>query len=449
MADPAAESLDLLDRLIARARRGGADAADAVLVHSAALSHARRLGKLEKLERAESSDLGLRVFVGRRQAILSSTDISRKALDELVEHAVAAARVVPEDPFCGLAEPAQVFKAEPMALDLEDPGEPAMDRLVTLAAAAEEAAMAIEGVTNSEGAEAGWSRTSIALAASNGFSGSYAATHHSLSVAVLAGGGGAMERDHDYCTAVHASDMDDAAKIGRTAGGRAVARLNPRKVKSAAVPVVFDRRIAGGLVGHLAGAINGAAIARGVSFLKDRLGQQVFADNITIVDDPFRRRGLASRPVDGEGIAPARRAIVDQGVLTTWLLDLRSARQLKLKSTGHAARGTGAPPGPSATNLYLEPGAASPASLIADIKSGFYVSELIGMGVNGVTGDYSRGAAGFWIEGGALAHPVSEVTVAGNLVDMFRALAAADDLEFRYGTDAPTVRIDGLTVAGR
>lgn len=443
------DSLGLLAALIDRARRAGADAADAVFVQSASLGHARRLGKLEKLERAESNDLGLRVFVGRRQAILSSTDISAKALDELVARAVATASVVPEDPYCGLADPAAVMKAPPPDLDMEDAAEPAAERLVELAAQAEDAALAIKGVTNSEGADAGWGRTRIALAASNGFAGRYAMTHHSLSVAVLAGSGTGMERDYDFCTTVHGGDMLDAATLGRNAGERAVKRLNPRKVKTAAVPVLFDRRVAGGLLGHLSGAINGAAIARGTSFLKDKLGKPVFRHGINIVDDPHRKRGLRSKPFDAEGIANWRRALIEDGRLTTWLLDLRSARQLKLASTGHASRGTGGPPSPSPTNLYLEAGHVTPGELMDDIREGFLVTELMGMGVNGVTGDYSRGATGFWIENGKPAYPVSEVTIAGNLKDMYLNLYPANDLEFRRGTDAPTLRIEGMTVAGK
>lgn len=442
-------ALELLGDLIRRARNAGADAADAVLVDSAALSHARRLGKLEKLERAESRDLGLRVLIGQCQAIVSSTDTAPKALDELVARAIAMARVVPEDPYCGLATPEQLAKGGVPELDLCDPAEPPTERLIALARAAEDAAMAVKGVTNSEGAEAGWSRSQVALAASNGFSGAYAVTRHSLSVSVLAGEGTAMERDYDFCSTVHGGDMDDAATLGRAAGERAVRRLNPRKVRTAGVPIVYDRRVAGGLIGHMAGAINGTAIARGTSFLKDRLGQAVFGPGITIVDDPHRRRGLRSKPFDGEGVANRRRAVVERGVLTTWLLDLRSARQLKLQSTGHAARGTGGPPSPAPSNLYLEPGDRTPDELMADIKQGFLVTELLGMGVNGVTGDYSRGATGFWIENGERAYPVSEVTIAGNLKDMFRALSAANDLQFRYGTDAPTVRIEGMTVAGK
>ena len=445
----AEDAPSLLAGLIGRARRAGADAADAVFVQSAALSHARRLGKLEKLERAESSDLGLRVFIGKRQAILSSTDMSAKALDELVARAIATARVVPEDPFCGVADPAEIMMAAPPELDMEDASEPTAELLVELAAAAEDAALAVKGVSNSEGAEAGWSRTRVALAASNGFSGGYTVTHHSLSVAVLAGSGTAMERDYDYCTAVHGGDMDDAAKLGRNAGERAVARLNPRKVKTAPVPVLFDKRIAGGLLGHLSGAINGASIARGTSFLKDKLGAPVFRREINVVDDPHRKRGLRSKPFDAEGIANARRALIEDGRLTTWLLDLRSARQLKLASTGHAARGTGGPPSPSPSNLYLEAGHVTQAELMDDIRQGFLVTELMGMGVNGVTGDYSRGATGFWIENGKPAYPVSEVTIAGNLKDMYLNLYPANDLEFRRGTDAPTVRIEGMTVAGK
>jgi PmbA protein len=320
--------------------------------------------------------------------------------------------------------------------------------LIEHAAAAEDAARAVPGVTNSEGAEAGWGRSKVVLAASNGFSGSYETSGHGVSVAVVAGNGTGMERDYDFSSAVYGTDLDDAAAVGKRAGERAVKRLKPRKVASQKVPVVFDPRVARGIIGHLTGAISGPAIARGTSFLKDKLGQQIFTKGIAVREDPHRRRGLRSKPFDAEGIANRARAIVEDGVLTTWLLDLASARQLGLKTTGHAARGTGSPPGPSPTNLWLEPGKLSPQALMADIAQGFYVTELMGMGVNGITGDYSRGAAGFWIEKGALAYPVSEVTIAGNLKEMFLHLAAASDLEFKTGFDAPTVRIEGMTVAG-
>ncbi len=448
MPDDAPNLLDFLTDLIARARRAGADAADALAVESDAISHARRLGKLERLERSENRDLGLRVFVGKRQAVVSSSDRSAKAVDELVERALAMARVAPEDPFCGIADPAELARAVP-DLDLADPREATVETLIERARAAEETALAVPGITNSEGAEAGWSRGRVALAASNGFAAAYARTSHSLSVSVIAGSGTAMERDYDFSTAVHAGDLQDPETIGRRAAERALKRLDPRKIDTGKLPVVYDPRVAGGLLRHFAQAINGASIARGTSFLKNRLGRPVFASGVTVMDEPHKRRGLASRPVDGEGLGPKTRKLIDDGSLTTWLLDLRSARQLGLASTGHAVRGTGGPPAPAPTNLYLAPGRLSPAELMGDIDAGLYVTELIGMGVNGVTGDYSRGAAGFLIENGALAHPVSEITIAGNLNDMYAHLTPANDLEFRYGVDAPTVRIEGMTVAGR
>jgi PmbA protein len=440
-------ALDFLDDLIGRARKAGADAADAVLVESTSMSLAQRLGQPERLERAESHDLGLRVFIGKRQAIVSSTDNAPAMLDELVERAIAMARSVPEDPYCGLADPDQLATEIP-DIDLCDPEEPAPDTLVERARAAEEAARAVEGVTNSEGAEADWSRSTIALAASNGFTGSYAVSRHSVSVSVLAGEGTHMERDYDYSSAVFGADLDDPAAVGRRAGERAVKRLNPRKVATAQLPVIYDPRVANSLIGHLASAINGAAIARGTSFLKDSMGKRILPAGVTVTDDPHRRRGLRSKPFDGEGVANRRLDIVADGVLTSWILDLRSARQLGLASTGHAARGTSSPPSPATTNLYLAPGTRSPEELIGEVARGFYVTELIGFGVNGVTGDYSRGASGFWIENGALAYPVSEVTIAGNLKEMFLNLTPANDLVFRYGTDAPTVRVDGMTIAG-
>jgi PmbA protein len=441
------DALNLLADVIARARRAGADAADAVLVEGASMAHSQRLGKTEKLERSESYDLGLRVLFGKRQAIVSSNDRSAVALGELVERAVTMARAVPEDPFCGIADPGQIARGWP-DLDTCDPEEPTPEALIARARAAEEAALAVAGVTNSEGAEASWSRAAVALAASNGFAGTYGDSGHSVSAAVLAGSGTGMERDYDYSSAVYAADLQDPAAIGKSAGERAVRRLGARKVATAKVPIVFDPRVSRSLVGHLIGAIVGPAIARGTSFLKDKLGERIFPQAITIIDDPHRRRGLRSKPFDGEGIANRRRAIVENGVLTTWLLDLRSARQLGLVTTGHASRGTSSPPSPSPTNLWLEPGAVTAQQLIGDIDKGFYVNELMGMGVNGVTGDYSRGAAGFWIENGKLAYPVSEVTIAGNLKSMFQELTAASDLEFKTGNDAPTLRVDGMMLAG-
>jgi len=437
----------ILDAALSGAKKAGADAADALFVEGVASSVSYRLGKLEDVERAESYDLGLRVFVGNRAAIVSSTDFSPEALAALPSRAVAMARLAPEDKFAGLA-PVDRLAREIPVLDLEDSSEPAAERLIALARDVEGAALDVKGVTNSEGGGAAFSRSAVALATSTGFFGRYAGTSHSVSVSVLAGEGTSMERDYDYDSTRHAGDLRPAEEIGRKAGEKAVRRLNPRSMKSQSVPVVFHPDEAAGLLGHFAGAISGAAIARGVSFLKDKMGQKVFGPGVSIIDDPHRPRGLRSKPFDGEGVANARRALIEDGVLTTWLLDCASARQLGLETTGHAARGTSGPPGPSASNLYLAPGALSPAELIADIKSGFYVTELMGMGVNGVTGDYSRGAAGFWIENGEIAFPVSEVTIAGNLIGMFANLVAASDLKFRHGTNSPTVRIEGMTLAG-
>ena len=438
--------LERLESLVAAARAAGADAADALLASGTALSVQRRLGKVEHLERSEGMDLGLRVFVGQRQAIVSTTDPDPQGFAALAERAVAMARAVPEDRFGGLGEyhPFQ----PPQGLELEDGAEPDAEALIARAAAAEEAALAVPGVTNSEGAEAGFSRTAIALVASNGFAGEYARSGHSISVTALAGSGTGMERDYDYSSAVHLADLEDAAGLGRSAGERAVARLNPTRPKTARRTVVYDPRVAGSLAGHLAGALNGASVARGTSFLRDRMDQQVLARGLSLRDDPLRRRGLRSRPFDGEGMPGQPLALVENGILRHWVLDWRSARQLGLASNGHGSRGISSPPSPSTTNLWIDGGTVSPAALMADIAEGIYVTEMIGSGVNGVTGDYSRGAAGFMIRNGALAEPVSGITIAGNLKDMFLNMAAADDLRFRRGTDAPTLRVEGMTVAG-
>ncbi len=441
------ESLTLLDTLIGKATVAGAEAADAVFIESVSLSLTQRLGEREHLARSESADMGLRVFIGPRQAMVSSSDVSVSAMDELIERAVAMARSVPEDPYCGLAGPDQLATDFP---DLEgcDDSEPGAGALSERAAKAEDAARAVPGVSNSEGAEASWSRSRIAIAATNGFRQSRSGSRHSISVSVIAGEGTEMERDYDYVTTVFEEDLPPSGDIGRSAGEKAVSRLNPKKASSATVPVVYDPRVAGSLVRHLAGAINGNAVARGTTFLKDKIGEQIFPAAVTIVDDPLRPRGLGSKSFDGEGVGTMRLDVIEAGVLTSWILDLRSARQLGLSTTGHAGRGISSPPSPSTTNLYLQAGDVTPKELMADIKAGLYITELIGFGVNNVTGDYSRGASGFWIENGELAYPVNEVTIAGNLMDMFAHLSAADDLEFRYATNAPTLRIEGMTVAG-
>ena len=443
-----AAMLDILDDLLKQALAKGADAADAVHIESQSLAVAQRLGNPEKLERSESSDIGLRVFFGKRQSIVSSSDTSSEALKELIDRAISMAKVVTEDPFCGLAETGQLV-TNIVDVDSYDPSEPTTEALTDWANRAEDAALAIPGITNSEGAEAGWGKATVSVAGTNGFSQVYSGSHYSLSASVIAGEGQEMERDYDYTGAVYGKDIISPEEIGRNAGNKAINRLNPKKVQTTQVPIIYDPRVSRGIIGHLLTAINGSAIARNTSFLSDKLNKQVFGNKISIYDDPHRQRGLRSKPFDGEGIENKKRKIIDKGQLTTWILDLRSARQLGLKTTGHASRGTGSPPSPSATNVYIEPSNISPKELMSDIKNGLYITELIGMGVNGLTGDYSRGAAGYWIENGEITHPVSEVTVAGNLKDMFLNLSTADDLDFRYGIDAPTLRIEGMTLAGK
>jgi PmbA protein len=441
------EPTQLLADLIARARAAGADEADAVLIRGTSISAQCRLGEPEHVERSEGQDLGLRVFIGKQAAIVSATSLDPGGFKALAERAVAMARVVPEDPYAGLADTAA--PPEDVALDLEDnASEPDTAALLARARIAEDAARSVAGITNSEGGDAGFSRSEALLVTSAGFVGRTARTGHSISCSAVAGAGTDMQRDYDYHSTIHLSDLDDAALIGRRAAEKAVARLNPARPATARIPVVYDPRVAGGLIGHLAGAINGSSIARGTSFLKDKMGERIFAPGIQVHDDPRRVRGLRSRSFDGEGTPTRARAFIEDGVLTSWVLDSRSARQLGLVSTGHAARGTGGPPSPSTSNLYLAAGSMTPAELMADITLGLYVTELIGMGINGVTGDYSRGAAGFMIRNGALAEPVAEITIAGNLIEMFLNMTPANDLVFRRGTDSPTVRVDGLTMAG-
>ncbi|MCW1431554.1 TldD/PmbA family protein [Novosphingobium sp. JCM 18896] len=436
------------EALLQRARKAGADAADAVYSADASESIQVRLGKLEDVERSESEHIGLRVFIGTRSASIGSSDMGDAALDELAARAVAMARSAPEDPYAGLA-PGDLLTRGPFpALDLEDAEEPSPQTLRAIAEAAEDAARAVPGVTNSEGGGASAGRGLFALATSHGFSGSYATTSRGLSASVVAGEGANMQRDYGWRSARHTADLPSPAEIGEIAGNRAVARLNPGKLKSGPMPVVFDPRVGGTLVGHLIGAMAGSSIARRSSFLLDRLGEQLFDSGVQVIEDPHLPRGLRSRPFDGEGLATARRALVEDGRITTWLLESASARQLGLQPTGHASRGHGGAPGASVSNLHLAAGTVSPQALMADITDGVYVTELIGHGVNGVTGDYSRGASGFRVVNGEKVGPVAEFTIAGNLLDMFAAMTPANDLEWFRPINVPTIRVDGLTIAG-
>lgn len=434
--------------LVERALKAGAERAEAIVLEGTSLGVSWRMGKLEDVERSEGRDVGLRVFIGQRQAVVSTTDLSERSVAPLIERVVAMARVAPEDPYAGLADPALLAR-DSRDLEIDDPApSPSAEHLAERAAEAEEAALAIPGVTNSGGAGAQWGRSRMALVTSGGFSGSYAGTSYSISVSALAGQGTQMERDYEHSSTRYQSDADAPISVGRAAGEKAVRRLNPRKVKSQSVPVIYDPRVSGGLLGHFASAISGASVARRASFLQQAMGTKIFADGIDIIDDPHRLRGLRSKPFDGEGVRNQAMKLIDDGTLTTWLLDTTSAKQLGLASAGHASRGTSGPSSPSTTNLYMLPGKLSPEDLIADIDEGFYVTELIGMGVNGITGDYSRGASGFWIEKGKLAYPVSEITIAGHMKEMFLHATPASDLAFKYATNAPTLRIEGMIVAG-
>ncbi len=438
--------------IVARAGKAGADAADAVFAADASLDISVRLGKLEDVGRSEGSDLGLRVFIGQRSASVSTSDLSNEAIDTLVDRAIAMAREAPIDEWAGLAPADRLLHGAPPLLDLDDQmtgaAPPSPQDLRDLALAAEEAARAVPGVTNSEGGGASASRSIWALATSTGFAGAYATTSYGVSASVVAGEGGAMQRDYAYHSARRRDRLTDPVTIGREAGERAAGRVGPGRLASGPMTVVFDPRVGSSLIGHLVGAIGGSAITRRTSFLLEALGTRILPDILSVRDDPHRPHGLRSRPFDGEGLPVSPTAIVENGVLETWLLDSASARQLGLEPTGHAARGIAGGPGVTTANLYLDGGRVPLATLLAEVGDGVYVTELIGQGVNGVTGDYSRGAAGFRIEGGAIAGPVAEFAIAGNLKDMYLNMTAANDLEFRYGVNVPTIRIDGMTVAG-
>ena len=434
--------------LIALARRAGADAADAVTRAEASESVSVRLGKLEDVERSEGESIGLRVFVGQRSASINTSDFSADSLQTLAERAVAMARLAPEDPHAGLAPEERLFTGELPDLDLFDPEEPSPESLRETALAAEDAARAVEGVTNSNGGGASQGHTVAALVTSHGFARGYEASGHSISASVVAGEGGNMQTDYDYRTARHRADLPSAQSIGAEAGRRAVARLDPGSMPSKPVPVVFDPRVGAGLIGHLLGAMGAPAIARKGSFLIGKEDEQLFDSAIRIVEEPLRKRGLRSRPIDGEGLPCIARNLVEGGKIFGWMSNAASARQLGVPLTGHASRGGGGSPGVGASNVHLEAGAMSPAELMADIEDGVFVTDLFGQGVNLITGDYSRGATGFRIRGGELAGSVAEITIAGNLLDMFRALVPASDLEMDRAVNVPTLRVDGMTVAG-
>ncbi len=440
----------LTDRLLSAAKRAGADAADALAVRGTSLSIDVLKGKLEHAERSEGVDIGLRVLIGKRQANVSASDISDATIATMAERAVAMAREAPEDATIGLADPDQFARDwDVAALELSDPSpEPDPATLEDDARRAEAAALAVEGVSQVQGTSAGYGKQAIHLATSNGFSGGYGRSNRAVSLAAISGTGADMERDHHGESRVFQADLPGVEEIGRIAGERAAARAGARKPPTGAYPVVFDERVSASLIGHLLAAVNGSSIVRGSSFLRDKLGEAILPETLSLVEDPHRVRISGSRPFDGEGLATSRRVIVENGVLIGWTLDLATGRKLDMPSTANAARGTSSPPSPSISNVALTQGGQSRDELLRDIGTGLLVTSLIGSTVNPTTGDYSRGAAGFWVEGGEIAYPVNECTIASNLIDMFRTLVPANDARAHGSHMVPSLLVEGLTLAG-
>ena len=441
------QARDTAAALVERARTAGADAADAIYVGGRSQSVSVRMGALEDVGASEGEEIGLRVFRGSRSASVASSALAPDALAALVDRALAMAAEAPEDPFAGLAPADRLLRELPADLAIFDPTEVDPAALKARALEAEAAALAVPRVTNSSGAGASVSHSILALATSAGFAAATRGSGHSTSASVIAGDAGALQRDYDYDSTRFLADLEGPAAIGHRAGTRAAARLDPVKLESGRIAILFDPRVATSLLGHFAGAISGASIARKASFLIDKLGTRLFAPGVTIRDDPHRARGLRSRSFDGEGLPTSPSNLIDDGVLTTWLADSAAARQLGIEPTGHAVRGTSGAPGAGPSNLYLQAGERTREQLLAAHPRAILVTELIGMGVNGVTGDYSRGAAGFLVEHGEIVGPVSEITIAANLLDMFATLEPGSDLTLRRGIDSPTILIPEMTVA--
>jgi len=436
--------------LLDAARKAGAEAADAIAVDGTSLSIDVLKGKLEQAERSEGVEIGLRVLIGKRQACVSASDTRAETMAEMAERAVAMAREAPEDPCIGLADPAQLARDwDAAALQLDDPAtEPSPAELQDFAARAEAAALAVPGVSQVQSATAAYGRRALHLAASNGFAGGYARSDNVISCVAITGEGTAMERDYNSELRIFAADLPSPEEIGRIAGERTTARAGARRPKTGAYPVVFDERISSSLIGHLLAAINGNAIVRGASWLRDALGEQVLPDALSLIEDPHRPRASGSRPFDAEGLPTARRAIVEDGTLTGWVLDLATARKLGMESTGNAARGTSAPPSPSVGNVTLTPGERTRDELLAEMGTGLLVTSMIGSTINPNTGDYSRGASGFWVENGQIAYPVNECTIAGNLRDMLTTIIPANDARPHLSRRVPSLLVEGLTLAG-
>ena len=435
------------DFLIKKSKKAGADSVDVLYVENTNIDIGSRLKRIEKLERSESNDMGLRFIKNKRQVLVSSNDLNKKSLEELVFKASKMVKAIPKNPYCSIATKKDMIKRVP-DLKIFENKEPSIKSLKDKVIEAEKAGLNVKGVTNSEGAEIGWNKSKIHLFNSNGLNVSYQSSGNIIYAVLIAGMGTAMEREYEFASSVFEKDLTKASLVGKKAGELAVKKLNPKKIKTSKIPVIFSPRVANSFLKHLSNSINGNSITRGTSFLKKKLNKKIFSSDINIVDDPLRKRGLQSKPFDGEGLETKKTQIVENGVLKTWFLDLATARQLKLESTAHASRGISSPPTPSPTNLYFEPGNTSPKNLIGNIKKGVYLTELMGSSVNLINGDYSRGGSGFWIDKGEITYPVNEITIADNLNDIFKKITLANDLEFKQGLNSPTMLIEDMIVAG-
>ncbi len=440
-------NLNISNCILDYANKAGADSADTYIIEASSLNASVRLGKLQTIERSHSIDIGLRVFLGKKHSTVTITDTNTSQIKAITEKAVQMAKIVPEDEFCGLPDE-NLTEKNTINMNLYDEKMLSSEKLIEEAKNAESYAIDNKDITNSEGAQRSYNNAQITLASSEGFLKKYKRSSHSLAVTVLAGSGTSMERDYDYSVSTHASNLKTPKEIGTESARRAIERLNPRKIKSGNFDIIFDPRVGGGLLTLLGGAISGNSIARKTSFLKNKLGKKIFNESISIIDDPHRLSGHRSRPFDGEGVKTKKLDIVTEGVLNNWLLDCRSARQLGLKNTGNAGRGTSGPPAPSPSNIYINNGNINTNDMISSVNKGIYVTDMMGMSFNPVTGDYSRGAAGFLINNGKIQHSVSEITIAGNMLDMFKTLTPGNDLQFVTGVDTPTLLIHNMTVAG-
>ena len=432
------------DFLIKKSKKSGADNVDVVYIENTNIDVGCRLRKIERLERSESNDLGLRFIKNKKQVIVSSNDLAKKSLEELVFKASKMVGAVPKDPYCSIAKKKDLIKKIPN-LEIFDNKEPSIKSLKDKVI---DAGLDVKGITNSEGTEIGWNKSKIYLFNSNGLNVNYQSSSYGIYAVLIAGSGTSMEREYEFASSVFEKDLTKTSLVGKKAGELAVKKLNPKKIKTSKIPVIFSPRVANSFLKHLSNAINGNSITRGTSFLKKKLNKKIFSSDINIIDDPLKKRGLQSKPFDGEGLETKKTQIIKNGELKTWFLDLATAHQLKLKSTAHASRNISSPPTPNPTNLYFEPGNISPKNLIGNIKKGIYVTELMGSSVNLINGDYSRGGSGFWIDNGQITYPVNEITIADNLNEMFRKIILANDLEFKQGLNSPTMLIENMIVAG-